>query len=240
MKFPMLTAVALMLLAAPSAHAQMPEKSASADLDGDGKPEAISVQWDRVGKQFVLNVGSITFRHTAGDFEVRGVSVIDIDGGDKWKEVVVHMGLLSGDYYNRTFVYGFDGNELKELGYTHNLAEVRGNGIVLADWWMGFWNLREKYTLDREAWKLHRVPQELYFVGAEATVKQSFPIVHSSKDKAVVANLAEGSKIQVLASTPVDPKTLDCWYLVKSSSGLLGWTKHKNLRNKTEGLPWSS
>ena len=73
----------------------------------------------------------------------------------------------------------------------------------------------------------------------EATVKQSFPILRSTKDKAVVANLAEGSRIQVLAATPEDPKTRDSWYLVKSSTGLLGWTRTQNLHDKTEGLPWA-
>jgi hypothetical protein len=236
-KAPVLTAAALMLLAAPSVHAQIPEKSASADLDGDGKPEAISVQWAEGDAQFVLKVGAITVRGKAGDLEVRGVSVVDIDGGDKWKEVVVHMGLT--DDHNRNTVYGFDGKALKELGSTHALTEVRGNAIVLSDTWMGFWNRREKYALDRKAWKLNLVPQELYFVGAEGTVKESFPLVRSSKDKSVVANLAQGSKIQVLAATPEDPKTRDSWYLVKSSTGLLGWTRPQNLQDKTEGLPWA-
>ncbi|WP_375765048.1 hypothetical protein NR798_25365 [Archangium gephyra] len=237
MEIPALTAAAFLLLAAPAVHADEPVKSASADLDGDGKPEAISVQWAQGDAQFVLKVGGATLRGKTNDAEVRGVTVIDVDGGDKWKEVAVDMGLTDDDH--RSIVYGFDGKALKELGSTHALTEVRGNGIVLSDTWMGFWNLREKYALDRKAWKLNRVPQELYFVGTEATVKQSFPILRSTKDKAVVANLAEGSKIQVLAATPEDPKTQDSWYLVKSSTGLLGWTRTQNLHDKTEGLPWA-
>ena len=237
MKVPALTVTTLMLLAAPSAHAEEPVKSTSADLDGDGKPEAISVQWAEGDAQFVLKVGGSTLRGKTNEAEVRGVSVVDIDGGDKWKEVAVHLGFTDDDH--RSIVYGFDGKALKELGSTHALTEARGNGIVLSDTWMGFWNRREKYALDRKAWKLNPVPQELYFVGAEATVKKSFPIVRSSKDKAVVANLAEGSKIQVLAAMPVGPKEPDFWYLVKSSTGLLGWTRTQNLSEKTEGLPWA-
>ncbi|AKJ04079.1 hypothetical protein ATI61_101826 [Archangium gephyra] len=237
MKVPVLTVAALMLLAAPPARADEPVKSTSADLDGDGKPEAISVQWGQGDAQFVLKVGGATVRGKTNDAEVRGVSVIDLDGGDKWKEVAVDMGLTDDDH--RSIVYGFDGKALKELGSPHALTEVRGNGIVLSDSWMGFWNRREKYALDRKAWKLNPVPQELYFVGAEATVKKSFPIVRGTKDKAVVANLAEGSKIQVLAAAPVGPKDPDYWYLVKSSTGLLGWTRGQNLQDNTEGLPWA-
>ncbi|WNG58152.1 hypothetical protein F0U59_27945 [Archangium gephyra] len=229
--------IVLLLLALAGTASAEPVKSTSADLDGDGRPEAISVQWADGDAQFVLEVGGATIRGKTNEAEVRGVSVVDLDGADKWKEVAVDLGLTDDDH--RSIVYGFDGKALKELGSTHALTEARGNGIVLSDSWMGFWTRREKYVLDRKAWKLNPVPQEVYFVGAEATVKKSFPIVRSNKDKAVVANLAEGSKIQVLAAMPVSPKGPDYWYLVKSSTGLLGWTRQQNLQDLTEGLPWA-
>jgi hypothetical protein len=43
----------------------------------------------------------------------------------------------------------------------------------------------------------------------------------------------------VLASAPVGPNDEDFWYLVKSATGLLGWTSAKELSEKTEGLPWA-
>lgn len=237
MKVPALSVTMFLLLAAPLAHAEAPVKSTSADLDGDGKPEAISLQWKEGDSQFVLKVGGATARGKADDTEVHGVTVADIDSGDKWKEVSVHTGLTESD--TSSTVYGFDGKALKELGRVRALTEVRGNGIVLSDSWMGFWNRREKYVLDRKAWKLNLVPQELYFVGAEASVKQSFPIVRSRTDSAPVANLAQGSKIQVLASSPIGPKDKEPWYLVKSSTGLLGWARQRDLSEKTDGLPWA-
>jgi hypothetical protein len=237
MKTSALTITAFLLFAAPLAHADEPVTSTSADLDGDGKPEALSLQWKEGDAQFVLKAGSATIRGKADDTEVRGVFVVDIDSGDKWKELCVHLGLTDDDAH--CLVYGFDGKALKELGDVHALTEVKGNGFVLSDTWTGFWNRREKYALDRKAWKLELVPQELYFVGAEATVKQSFPLARSRTDKSVVANVAQGSKIQVLAASPVDPKTQDSWYLVKSATGLLGWVSTKDLSEKTEGLPWA-
>jgi hypothetical protein len=233
-----LAATTFLLLAPPLALAEEPVKSTSADLDGDGKPEAISLQWNEGDSQFVLKVGAATLKGKVDDTEVQGVTVVDVDSGDKWKELAVHMGLVDSDA-SRT-VYGFDGKALKELGRVHALTEVRGNGVVLSDMWTGFWNRREKYALDRKAWKLNLVPQELYFVGAEATVKQSFPLARSRTDKAVVANVAKDSKIQVLAAAPVSPKSNeDFWYLVKSSTGLLGWTRGKELAEKTDGLPFA-
>jgi hypothetical protein len=237
-KAPALTATTFLLLAPLLAHAeQQPVKSTSADLDGDGKPEAISLQWNQGDSQFVLKVGATTVRGKVDDTEVLGVSIVDLDGSDKWKEVVVHMGVVYSDASRA--VYGFDGKAVKELGRVNALTETRGNGIVLSDTWMGFWARREKYVLERKAWKLNHVPQELYHVGAEATVKKSFPLARSRTDKAVVANLAPDSKIQVLAASPVSPNSRDFWYLVKSSTGLLGWTRSKDLAEKTEGLPWA-
>lgn len=236
-RVPALAVTTFMLLAQPLAHAEAPVMSTSADLDGDSKPEAISLQWNEGENHFVLKVGGATVQGKVDDTEVQGVTVVDLDSGDKWKEIAVHMGLVDSDA-SKT-VYGFDGKTLKELGNVHALTEARGNGIVLSDTWTGFWNLREKYALDRKAWKLNRVPQEFYYVGAEATVKQSFPLARSRTDKAVVANVAPNSKIQVLAAAPVDANNSDFWYLVKSSTGLVGWTRGKELADKTEGLPWA-
>jgi hypothetical protein len=225
------------LLAAPVTLAQQaePVKSTSADLNGDGKPEVISLQWEEGQPQFVLKVGNATARGDAKDTEVHGVSIIDIDGSDKRKEVAVHAGMTDDD--QRTFVYAFDGKALKALGSVPALTEVKGNSIILSDSWQGFWNKRDKFVLDAKAGKLSEVPQELYFVGAEATVKQSFPLARSRTDKSPLAQLAQGSKIQVLAAWPPGRAGGLYLYLVKSSTGLLGWATVTDLMEKTEGLP---
>jgi hypothetical protein len=230
------TALGGLLLCPLLAQAAEPTSSTSADLDGDGKPEAISLQWQEGEGTFTLKVAGKTLQGQAPDTEVHGVTVVDLDRGDTWKEVAVNMGVTDGDA--RCVLYGFDGKSLKALGEVHALTEVSGNGIILSDSWRGFWNLREKYVLDRKAWKLRHVPQELYFVGAEGTVKQSFALVRSRTDNAVVANVAPGSKLSVLAGVP-GARGAPVWYLVKSATGLMGWTQEKNLVDKTEGLPWA-
>ncbi len=231
-------AVTTLLLFAPlMAHAQEQASPTSADLDGDGKPESISLQWKEGERQYVLKIGNATLRGQGDDSEAPELSIVDLDSGDKWKEVVVQTGLTDDDAM-RT-LYGFDGKAVKELGRVHALTEARGNGIILSDTWEGFWNRREKYVLDRKAWKLNLVPQELYYVGAEATVKQSFPLARSRMSKDVVANVAAQSKIQVLAAAPARPGSEELWYLVKSSTGLLGWIPGQALADKTEGLPWA-
>ncbi|MFP2895963.1 hypothetical protein [Corallococcus sp. 4LFB] len=221
-----------------------PVTSAQVDLDGDGKPDAVSLSAGKDGK-FTLKVGGATSQGNASGNEVRGFTVVDLDTGDKWKELLVHtLGNVDDDH--RFFLYGYDGRTVKPLGGVRALTEAKGNGIVLVDTWMGFWQKRDKYTLDRKAWKLVHVPQELYAVGldataagVEATVKKSFPLAHSRTGSAVVATTAQGSKVRVLAASV--PAKLgdreDVWYLVKSSTGLLGWVRGNVLVESTDGLP---
>ncbi|NMO18879.1 hypothetical protein HPC49_20150 [Pyxidicoccus fallax] len=225
------------LLAAPAVHAgdDGPVKSASVDLNGDGKPEAISIEWDEAKDQFILKAGTATIRGATDGNEPAGFTVVDIDSGDKRKEVAVGTGQT--DYDKQQHLFAFDGKAFKALGSVPALTEARGNGIILSDSWQGFWNRRDKFTLDAKAGKVTEVPQEMYAVGVEATVKQSFPLARSRTEKTPVATLAQGSKIQVFAAAPVGKKGGGYLYLVKSSTGLLGWASEKDLMEKTEGLP---
>jgi hypothetical protein len=225
-----------LLLLAPAAHAQgEPVQSTSADLNGDGKPEALSVQWKEGDAAFVLRAGGATVKGSAANTEVRGLTVIDLDSSDKRKEVAVLTGMT--EYDKRVDLYAFDGKSLKPLGSVPALTEVRGNGIILSDSWQGFWNRRDKFALDAKKTKVSEVPQELYYVGVEATVKQLLPLTAGRADKALVATLAQNSRIQVLAAVPLKGGKSDYLYLVKSATGLLGWATSRDLVEKTEGLP---
>ncbi|NOJ80471.1 hypothetical protein HNV28_19425 [Myxococcus xanthus] len=225
------------LLTAPLAIADdtAPVKSASVDLNGDGTPEAVSIQFDEPKNEFILKAGSATIRGPGDDNEPAGVFIVDLDSRDKRKELVVRTGQT--DYDQRSYIYGFDGKALKLLGTVPALTEAKGNGIILSDSWQGFWNRRDKYVVDAKTGKVSEVPQDLYAVGVEATVKQSFPLARSRTDKSAVATLAQGSKIQVLAAAPSGRKDEGYLYLVKSSTGLLGWATAKDLTGKTDGLP---
>ncbi|MCY1017709.1 hypothetical protein [Pyxidicoccus sp. MSG2] len=236
-KSPFLAVMTFALLAAPLASAgdDAPVKAATLDVSGDGKPEDISVTWDEPKSQFILKVGNATARGSSGHEEPNGFTVVDLDSSDKRKEVVVHTGLT--DNTKEAHVYAYDGKSLKAMGTVPSISEARGNGIVLSDAWMAFWQRRDKYVLDAKAGKLTLVPQELYAVGVEATVTESFPLARARTEKTPVANLAKGSKIQVIAAAPIPGKSY--LYLVKSSTGLLGWATMDDLAEKTEGLPFA-
>ncbi|WP_426756138.1 hypothetical protein [Myxococcus sp. Y35] len=237
MKAPVLAVMTCSLLTAPPVLADIegPIKSGSVDLNGDGTPEAISLSFDEGKNEFTLKAGGATIQGPGDDNPPEGVFIVDLDSRDKRKELVVRTGQT--DYDQRSNIYGFDGKSLKLLGTVPALTEAKGNGIILSDSWQGFWNRRDKYVVDAKTGKVSEVPQDLYAVGVEATVKQSFPLARSRTDKSTIATLAQGSTIQVLAASPSGRKGEGYLYLVKSSTGLLGWATAKDLTTKTEGLP---
>nr|BDT30361.1 SH3 domain-containing protein [Myxococcus sp. MH1] len=221
-------------------------KAASVDLNGDGKPEDISLETQEGPKGFgyVLKVGAATV-NVRSDAEVHGFVIIDIDSGDPRKEVAVHTGMT--DHDSASTLYAFDGKALKSLGSVRSPIEAKGNNIILSSTWQSFWTRVDKYVLDAKAGKLDHVPQEFYFVGQEAKVRESFPIFQQRTTSKPVAQLATGSTIQVLLAVPVtvpsgvkgNQKVKAHAFLVKSSTGLVGWVSESVLSSKTEGLPFA-
>lgn len=232
----MKSVIALGSLLCATAFAGEAVKSTSADLDGDGKEEAISIQSSGDGA-FKLAAGGVRIAGQVKGNELSGFTVDDLDTRDARREVLVHtIGQMDEDH--RVLFYGFDGKRWTHLGTLTSAGEIKGNGIVLVDSWAGFWPKREKFTLDSKKKKLVATPQDLYWVGVDAQVKKSFPIQRSRTDSQVVANVAPGSKLTVVASAP-DPKNeRKDWYLIKTSTGLMGWAKMETISEGLE-LPWA-
>ncbi|WNG14303.1 hypothetical protein [Cystobacter fuscus] len=111
--------------------------------------------------------------------------------------------------------------------------EIRGNGIVLVDDWMGFWHRRDKYVLEAKKGQFREVEQDLYGVGREAKVMKSFPLQRSLTDSSVVANLAPDTEVLVIAAARASN-----WYLIKSSTSLMGWARIDISAKLLDGLPW--
>ncbi len=241
--WPLAPLAAAALLSAPALAAPTPSPL-SADLDGDGKPETIALRWTEDNPRFTLQVGGASLPVDTGTGTRFEVEVVDLDKGDTWKELVVSA-TGEVDSEHRVYFFGYDGKALKRLGDIHTFdpEKLGGNGIVLSDTWEGFWTRRNKYVLDRKQWKLREVPQEFYAVGVEATVKQSFPLTFGrgagAKETTQVALLAKDSRIQVLLAAPSPQKGKGPAFLIKSTTGLLGWTTQTELEQKTEGLPFA-
>ncbi|MCI5212227.1 MAG: hypothetical protein D3910_26375 [Candidatus Electrothrix sp. ATG2] len=158
-------------------------KSAEVDLNGDGTPEHIRVSEITESGDFLLKIeqASITGKLDSGAAD--GFIIVDIDTGDKHKEVAVHTpGPSSDDEY---LIYWYDGKSIKNTGRLARWPEFLGNGIVHVKNWMGFWSQNNKYVLDKKTRKLHLVPQDMYYVGVEVDVKESFPIYKTRDDRCI-------------------------------------------------------
>lgn len=225
------------LLCGAAASAQEAVTSCKGDFDGDGKQEEALLSQITEEGSFILSVGNISIRGKLENGEADLVKKVDIDSSDKTREIAVHTSGPSDD--NEWLFYRFDGKSLVELGRIFGSCDIAGNGIIIADQWMGFWTRKEKFVLDDTTKKLKAVPQQFYFVGVEAKVKKSFPIFRTRTSKEVVANLMEGSTVLFVASDLSSGEYGDEWYLIRSKTGLLGWAKIAAIQEKVEGLPWA-
>ncbi len=224
------------VLAVPAPGFAAVVKSASADLNGDGKAEQISITIkDEFESDYVLKIGSVSVKGKLWE-GIDGFQVVDIDCGDRLKEIAVHTRGPSDDYGHH--LYWFDGKHIKDMGVLDGSAKFPGNGSVLVHRRIGWAFTTEKYVPQGSQRKLHTVPQDMYAVEVDAqitaTVAKSFPIYATRAGGGIVAQLAPKSKITILAYSPaqrnsdgsfkVGPKDQ---YLIKSHTGLLGWASAK-------------
>jgi hypothetical protein len=212
--------------------------SAQEDLNGDGNIEDIILSDISELGDFTLRIGSFT---TKGKFSTEmeaadGFIIVDIDESDKYKEVAVHTPGPSDD--DEYVIFWYDGKSIKEMGYVSRWPLFYGNGIVNVDGWMGFWSIREKYVLDKKSRTLQQVPQEFYYVGVEAEVRETFSIYKTRGASHVVANLKPKSECLILVCDPSPAQYGDDWYLIKSTTGLVGWAQEKTIYDKLM-LPWA-
>jgi hypothetical protein len=192
----------ILLCAAVSVEAQTLKivRSATVDLDGDGRPEKVSISIGSTSLHsahydYVLHANGAS---VAGRLEyVEGFAVIDLDTHDRYKEIAVYTPGPSDDF--EYAIYWYDGKQLRQTGDIGRKIRIQGNGIVLADWWTGNFFVRDKYVLEKSSHKLRMVPQEMYYVGEPHKVLESFSIYKFPGSKDVIATLAKESKILVVA-----------------------------------------
>lgn len=218
--------------------------SAEVDLNGDEKIDKVTIslpdipeeEWSLETGDFELKVNDASIKGKLG-YTVDGFVIVDIDKNDKFKEIAVHTGGESSD--DEYLIYWYDGKSLRKMNWIARWPVFPGNGIVYVDNWMGFWSKRERYVLDRKKRVLKLVPQELYYIGQKVKVKKSFPLMQKRKGEKVLARLRLQSEILIIACAHIysGAKYSENWYLIKSSTGLLGWARLKSFRYKVEGLP---
>ncbi|MHB9109078.1 MAG: hypothetical protein ACYDCO_18650 [Armatimonadota bacterium] len=203
----------------------------TADLNGDGKADTIVFTWKKGQPTYTLQVGAVkqVVRLDAIDEAVSGVRVVDLHTGARGKELVV---CTTGGSNTAFQFYAYDGKALHILGRVGQQVEIPGAGFIYVKGWAGFWQRLNKYTLNANTHKLELVPQPFHYVGVSGTVQRSLPIYAAQAKKTVVANLQPKSKVLILLNQ-------GNWYLIKSTTGLVGWMPAGDVTDKNfPDLPW--
>lgn len=211
-------------------------KNFKTDLNGDGKKDNIVLIETKDTGEFTLKVNKSIIRDKS-NAEIDGFIIVDIDTTDKYQEIAVHTpGESDDDVY---LIYWYDGNDIKLMGNLTRWPDFKGDGTVMVGDWMGFWTKWDKYVLDVESRRLKLIPQELYAVNEEATVRESFSIYKSKSAGEIVEVLVPGTRIQILACAVAGGNYLSDWYLLKTKDNIIGWAKLESFCDKVDGLPWA-
>jgi hypothetical protein len=232
-------ALALLLVASASLAADLKfAKSATADLNGDGRSERVYLTISKdISTRSTLHMGTTS---TAVRAELpEGLAVVDIDNRDRLKEIVVRCSNAGDGWYH--LVYSYDGKSIALVGEIGTAPEFTGRGIVYAKSWMGSFAIKQKFVLDSKKRKLEELRQPMYYIGRTFRTEESFAIHASTQDASVVANIEPKSQILIvaLAFQPVKKKMWKSdkyetiqheWYLIKSQSGLMGWASAEDVQ----------
>jgi len=198
---------------------------------------------------FSVDINGSVVSAKSDQADVFDVKIVEIGPGYTNSAVMVSCYGFGdqGEY----FFYTLKSKEIVSLGSIKawGTAEVKGDGKILVNDWMGFWSLQAEYLYNKETNKLEMNRKDSYEVNAEGTVKNSFKLLKSREDNSeVVQTLKAGTKITVLkCDTKPVCKTADgydddydCdWYLMRTAGGAEGWVRMKDFRENINDLPWA-
>lgn len=216
------------------------QETATVDVNGDGKPDTVSISAKSEATRFTLKINAATLTATKnGFYNTDGFQILKLNANPKVRYIAV---LLSGDSDDReTRLFLYNGKTIRPAGVVPATV-VAPTGIIYAEWWMGFWQCKGKFLPDANG-VVQIVPQAGYYVGKTGTVKTTFVIRAAPSPTApVVANVAPNSKVELILYKPVgkvpgDP--MKGYYLFKTSTGLCGWADYKAFDKKISDLPWA-
>jgi hypothetical protein len=205
---------------------ESPVSKAQADVDGDGKPEEVTLKAEGA-TGFVLSVGRAQVRSSL-EGGAKGFTLIDLGVRDARREVLVHGQGKVPAY----LLFRWHEGALQPLPLPPGRPSASGNGILLTDVSMGFWEQRHKYLYDAGKPGFTEVPQPLYYVGKVLEPTQPITLQVSRSDTATVAQVGKGGSAVLLAYSPDPRAPADAergWYLLKGRGGVLGWVQRPAL-----------
>ncbi len=210
-------------------------RARSADLDGDGAAESVSLSI-RTGAEFGT-VRTLTVNGLSVDIVNDGNSaqpyfgIVDLNSADTFKEIALSDWGPSSD--DTTVFYGWQNGALVHLGTTSDLWEnmmFAGDGTFQADVRasvLDTWFYRE--TFKRVGTTIVDVPQEFYTRRDPAlvTMTGSLNLYVSPGNTTVIAILAPGDTGTIVGCTSADDAS-QSWCKLVPVDGVEGWFAVQN------------
>ena len=214
----------------------------NADLDGDGKPEAIRLSMSRGADEAhstltVAIVGDEFSTQTfSADGETPGLRVIAIDFKSHLRQVVIETFEAGSCRYD---IVGYRAGHLVRLltvegGADCEAPRSQGQGVVTTRSWQGFWWRTEAYRLGADGASLRKVERTEYDVNVAGAAGTGLVL---SGATCKTASIESGAFVRV---TRFDSKLNR--YLLESPGRACGWVPASDLSDiggKVYDLPFA-
>jgi hypothetical protein len=221
-----------------------------ADLNGDGVRDTI-VFSTKQDEYDVYTEYTITVNRRSVSFPVRDVyemecAVVDIDKRDRVKEIAVTS--TGTDDFTENMMFVLDSSGVHSAPPLTGMVEYRGDGVVAAAKWMGFWSIVEEYQWDRNGFGWRPMPRDTYDVGVTVTALKGFQL-HETRDddSKVTATVKPRNRFDIVSCDPSpvcegrdsDNDNGDCdWYMIRLQNGTTGWVRLRDFKAKAR-IPWA-
>jgi len=197
------------------------------DLNGDGKKDAIEVKREKGESKntYALYINGKEVLEGLGQSDY---SVVDIDTGDRYREVAF-LGWSESEG-NVTSFYYYTGRKAVKMGEVPGKLvrdiTVNGSGVIRKEINCQVLTARplpEKYMLTKDR-LIRRVSYRdgLYEMNYGVTVREKLPLVKSRTNPELQVFLKPGEKVRILATDN------EKWVLVRNSEGVEGWFAVEN------------
>lgn len=187
------------------------------DLDGDGKPDNITVAFNPDGWSFTLRVNQLSVQGSGAGLN-ETFAVVDVDSLDGLREIAITE---SGSDDNVTHFYGWDGIRIFSMGSIEGSGDIRIDGSGLLRGMkrgeiLQAWSYPVLYRLNQEH-RFERIELELYPMNTPVTLRKPFQLARSRWNPSPGPRLEAGDKAVILSSDGIR------WCLVRTLDGATGW-----------------
>ncbi len=214
-------------------------RTISADLDGDGKKEVITLTYYseayailKINKcEMVISLSGI------GDPDGVDVKVIDLIKTDKPKQLEFRE--LTTDIYAHRELYNYRNGKIEIISLPKPAntnvivsATYDGKGVIThayVNQSMYTWFYKESFKYDGKT--VNHISRSSYPLDTDVTVSTVIKLQRSPTDKKLIFKTTKGMKLIIVETNGKG------WFKVKSGSGKMGWFFFDDKTDKIQGKP---